>query len=200
MTTDDDNEPLRDDVATDPPPDGEQDPYGAPTRVAEVPENLLDDLRGRYMATANANANANAAKASPANANTDDMAALAAAAAHTVKPPRPAPPRAGPPPAQRPAAKPPLPIPHDDLDARDVPIQSGRTVPLTAALLADVIRSVDEKRAGGAHAPLAALAHAPPAAGVPAPPRRSALALAFILLLGFGIFVVGVAMFLDALR
>lgn len=199
MTTHDDNEPLHDGVATEPPPDGEQDPYGAPTRVARVPENLLDDLRGRYLATANANANAAIANANAnaiANANAaigsaPDLAALAAAAAHTVKPPRPTPP------AGHDAA---IPCSHDDLDGRAVPMQSGRTVPLSAALLADVIRSVDQKRAAAARAPLAAPLEPSPAMGVPLPPRRSALGLALILLLGVGIFAVGVAMFLDAIQ
>ena len=188
MTTHDDNEPLHDGVATEPPPDGEQDPYGAPTRVARVPENLLDDLRGRYLATANANANANA---NAAIGSAPDLAALAAAAAHTVKPPRPTPP------AGHDAA---IPCSHDDLDGRAVPMQSGRTVPLSAALLADVIRSVDQKRAAAARAPLAAPLEPSPAMGVPLPPRRSALGLALILLLGVGIFAVGVAMFLDAIQ
>ena len=182
MTTHDDNEPLHDAVATEPPPDGEQDPYGAPTRVARVPENLLDDLRGRYLANANANA---------AIGSASDLAALAAAAAHTVKPPRPTPP------AEHIAA---IPCSHDDLDGRAVRMQSGRTVPLSAALLADVIRSVDQKRAAAAPAPLAAPLEPSPAMGVPLPPRRSALGLALILLLGVGIFAAGVAMFLDAMQ
>jgi len=73
--------------------------------------------------------------------------------------------------------------------------QSGRTVPLSAALLASVVKSVEDKRAaaaGGAPAP------APLAA--PTPKKRSPVALAVILLIGFGVFVTGVVMFLDAMK
>ncbi len=71
--------------------------------------------------------------------------------------------------------------------------QSGRTVPLSAALLASVVKSVEDKRAaaaGGAPAPLAA----------PPPKKRSRVALVVILLIGFGVFITGVVMFLDAMK
>jgi hypothetical protein len=125
-----------------------------------------------------------------------DGDALAAAAAHAVKPPRPTSPA-----TQHVATQG---NEEDDPDASEVPIQSGRTVPLSAAMLADVVRSVDQKRAATAASAAARVAPAalepPPAVDVPSPPRRSALALTVILLLGVGIFVVGVAMFLDAMR
>jgi hypothetical protein len=72
--------------------------------------------------------------------------------------------------------------------------QSGRTVPLSAALLASVVKSVEDKRAaagGGAPAPIEA---------PPPPKKRSALALALILAIGFGVFITGVVMFLDAMK
>ncbi len=70
-------------------------------------------------------------------------------------------------------------------------VQSGRTVPLSAALLASVVKSVEDKRAaagGGAPAPVAP------------PKKRSRVALVLVLAIGFGVFITGVVMFLDAMK
>jgi hypothetical protein len=252
MPRDDDND-LREGLTTVPPPAGEEDPYGAPTKVVRVPETVLDELmKARAEAT---RAETTGAQISLADAATNDLSALAAAASHVVVPPRPkAPPlpasgkplaaRAAPAPAHvaargRPASPPAAPaapaapavaaepaasspvdaIPclHDEGPA-DVtvelpskagtaappsPMQSGRTVPLSAGLLADVLKGVEERRAAAAAAagPAAPAPSGPPAQlEAPGRTRRSVLALALVLAVGLSVFITGVVMFLDALR
>ena len=73
--------------------------------------------------------------------------------------------------------------------------QSGRTVPLSAALLASVVKSVEDKRAAAA-----GRLPAPIEAAAPPPKKRSRVALVLILLVGFGVFITGVVMFLDAMK
>jgi hypothetical protein len=73
-------------------------------------------------------------------------------------------------------------------------VQSGRTVPLSAALLASVIKSVEDKRTAAAPAPALAPVE------LPARKPRSFLVLALILGVGIAVFITGVVMFLDALR
>lgn len=193
----DEDEPL-DGFDTAPPPAGADDLYGAPTRVARVPENLLDELMK--------------SRSEALDAPLHDLSALAAAASHAV-----APPRAGAPAAGALAIDPMLPANASEPDVHvpfglddpgigeapsapgtghaGTPRQSGQTVPLSAALLASVIRSVEEKRAGAATVPAPALS-----SEVPVPKRRSLFTLALILAIGVGVFVTGVIMFLDVLR
>lgn len=174
--TDEDNDALREGAVTVPPPPGDdEDPYGAPTRVARVPDNLLDELMRMKEEAGAAQAQV---QARTPNANVDvseeasELSALAAAAAHVV------------PPEQLSVA---------------VHMQSGRTVPLSSALLAEVIKSVDDKRARAAASSAGAPnAGAAPIAAVPRRRLRSVLVLALALTLGLSVLAVGVAMFVAA--
>jgi hypothetical protein len=225
------DEDKREGIITVPPPEGEDDPYGAPTRVARVPDKLLNELM-------NARADATRAETTGADAAANDLSALAAAASHVVVPPRPKAAPAKPPlpasaktplaahPAPAPPVAPPqlvdasmptrlipvqgIPVSIDEAELEEVsseapsshataplppPMQSGRTVPLSAALLADVLKSVDDRRAA------ATRAEAPVAGPVEAPvrKRRSVVALVLVLAVGLAVFITGVVMFLKAL-
>jgi hypothetical protein len=222
---------------TAPPPAGAEDPYGAPTRVARVPENLLAELmksrtealdaplRGKSTVTEPARAMPprpapaqppRAAAPAPArnDAASNDLSALAAAASHAVAPPRPGAPPAGPstfdPMIPANASEPDAHVPFglDDPGFGEspsspgarptgTPQQSGHTVPLSAALLASVLKAVDDKRAA---APAPADAAVPTASDVAVPNRRSLFTLVLILAIGVGVFVTGVVMFLDVLQ
>jgi hypothetical protein len=80
------------------------------------------------------------------------------------------------------------------------PVQSGRTVPLSAALLADVLKSVDDRRAAAEAAAAAAPSAPPVPLDAPRRSRRPMVALAVVLAIGLSVFVTGVVMFLDALE
>ncbi len=83
-----------------------------------------------------------------------------------------------------------------DADAIPEPImQSGSTVPLSSALLADVLKGVEARRAAKAEAAAPAVRITPP---LPRP--QSVLPLVIVMAIGFSIFIVGVLMFLDARR
>lgn len=164
-------------MKTVPPPDGEEDPYGAPTRVAPLTSPLLELMRERAEESANAkeNAHASATQSADAAADENELAALAAAATHVVAPALPEPVSVA------------------------VEMQSGRTVPLSSALLAQVIKSVDDKRAlAHANAAAATPAEAAPAVAVRRRAPGSVLALVLVLVLGLSVLAAGIVMFLDA--
>jgi hypothetical protein len=194
--TDEDNEAPSGGTVTVPPPEGEEDPYGAPTRVAPMAHTVLAELTRAHAETsakakANALAKANANVTASANVTAtptldeseNELAALAAAATHVVAPPMP------------------------EADSVPVHVQSGRTVPITSELLAQVIKSVDDRRAqksadaaraNAAGAPLAA--EPGQAVAVPKRQQSSVLGLLFVLALGLAVLVVGVVMFLNAME
>jgi hypothetical protein len=237
-----DEDESREGFDTSPPPDGAEDPYAAPTKVARVPDQLLHELLKLRSETTDAPLPEEITATEPArnDAAANDLSDLAAAASHAVAPrpgiaakhplsPGTKPSAFGPPavaalPAaalMSPAAAAPsaidpmLPVNASEPEAHvpfglddpgfgespsspgtgpaGAPQQSGRTVPLSAALLASVIKSVDDKRA-------TAVVPAPAVSEAAVPKRRSLFTLGLILALGLGVFVTGILMFLDALK